>query len=85
VISYQWRGDFASAEVEALHADGSGRAPADHDWKAQVQRQPGLGVPAAVPSWLGSSTWPGTAACTRSSSTPWLPGRCGGTESAPGW
>ena len=38
VISYQWRGDFASAEVEALHAGGSRRAPADHDWKAQVQR-----------------------------------------------
>jgi len=38
VISYQWRGDFASAEVEALHAGGFGRAPADHDWKAQVHR-----------------------------------------------
>jgi hypothetical protein len=38
MISYQWRGDFASAEVEALHADGFGRAPADHDWKAQVQQ-----------------------------------------------
>ena len=38
VISYQWRGDFASAEVEALHADGFGRAPAVHDWKAQVER-----------------------------------------------
>jgi GNAT superfamily N-acetyltransferase len=38
VISYQWRGDFASAEVEALHAEGFGRAPAGHDWKAQVQR-----------------------------------------------
>ncbi|HUZ56902.1 MAG TPA: hypothetical protein VMU94_30830, partial [Streptosporangiaceae bacterium] len=24
VISYQWRGKFASAEVEALHADGFG-------------------------------------------------------------
>ena len=38
MISYQWRGDFASAEVDALHADGFGRAPADHDWKAQVHR-----------------------------------------------
>ena len=38
VIRYQWRGDFASAEVEVLHAEGFGRAPADHDWKAQVQR-----------------------------------------------
>ena len=38
VISYRWRGDFASAEVEVLHAEGFGRAPADHDWKAQAQR-----------------------------------------------
>ena len=38
VISYQWRGDFASAEVEALHAEGFGRAPAGHDWQAQVHR-----------------------------------------------
>ncbi|HEX4061798.1 MAG TPA: GNAT family N-acetyltransferase [Streptosporangiaceae bacterium] len=38
MISYQWRGDFTSAEVEALHADGFGRALTDHDWKAQVQR-----------------------------------------------
>ena len=38
MISYQWRGDFASAEVEALHAGGFGRAAADHDWKAQVQQ-----------------------------------------------
>jgi hypothetical protein len=27
VISYQWRGDFASAEIEALHSDGCGHAP----------------------------------------------------------
>jgi GNAT superfamily N-acetyltransferase len=40
VISYQWRGDFASAEVDALHADGFGRAPADHDTSASAQ--PGL-------------------------------------------
>ncbi len=38
VISYQWRGDFASAEVEALHAGGFGRACGDYDWKAQVER-----------------------------------------------
>jgi hypothetical protein len=25
VISYRWRGDFASAEVEAMHADSFGR------------------------------------------------------------
>jgi len=38
VISYQWRGGFASAEVAALHAGGFGRTPAVHDWKAQVER-----------------------------------------------
>lgn len=38
MITYQWRGDFTSAEVEALHADGFGRVPGDHDWKAQVER-----------------------------------------------
>jgi GNAT superfamily N-acetyltransferase len=38
VISYHWRGDFISAEVEALHARGFGRIPADHDWKAQLER-----------------------------------------------
>jgi GNAT superfamily N-acetyltransferase len=38
VISYQWRGDFESAEVEALHADGFGRAPGDWDWQAQLER-----------------------------------------------
>ena len=38
VISYQWRGDFATAEVETLHADGFGRTPGEHDWKAQLER-----------------------------------------------
>ena len=38
VISYQWRGGFASAEIEALHAEGFGHAPGDHDWTAQVHR-----------------------------------------------
>jgi hypothetical protein len=38
VIIYQWRGDFASAEVEALHTGGFGRARGDYDWKAQVER-----------------------------------------------
>ena len=42
VITHQWRGDFVSAEVEALHADGFGRAPGDYLWKAQVER-PSLG------------------------------------------
>jgi GNAT superfamily N-acetyltransferase len=38
VINYQWRGAFESAEVEALHADGFGRAPGAWDWKAQVEQ-----------------------------------------------
>jgi GNAT superfamily N-acetyltransferase len=36
VISYQWRGDFSNAEVEALHAEGFGHEPADYDWHAQL-------------------------------------------------
>ena len=38
VISYQWRGAFTTAEAEALHAEGFGRARGDRDWKAQVER-----------------------------------------------
>lgn len=38
MISYQWRGDFDRAEIEALHAAGFGHAPGDWDWKAQVER-----------------------------------------------
>jgi ribosomal protein S18 acetylase RimI-like enzyme len=38
VISYQWRGDFDSTEIEALHAEGFGHVPGDWDWKAQVER-----------------------------------------------
>ena len=38
VISYQWRGPFNNAEVEALHAEGFGRDAGDWDWQAQVER-----------------------------------------------
>jgi len=37
VITYQWRGPFNNAEVEALHAEGFGRDPGDWDWQAQVE------------------------------------------------
>ena len=38
-ISYQWRGAFANAEVEALHAEGFGHPPAPWtDWQAQLDR-----------------------------------------------
>jgi GNAT superfamily N-acetyltransferase len=38
VISYLWRGAFANAEVEALHAEGFGHEPASFDWRAQLAR-----------------------------------------------
>ena len=38
-ISYEWRGAFASAEVEALHAAAFDHAAtAEADWHAQVDR-----------------------------------------------
>jgi GNAT superfamily N-acetyltransferase len=36
VISYDWRGPFANAELNALHAEGFGTALRDDDWWAQV-------------------------------------------------
>ncbi|GAB4054104.1 GNAT family N-acetyltransferase [Catellatospora paridis] len=35
-ITYIWRGDFDSAEVEQLHAAGFDREPSGYDWWAQV-------------------------------------------------
>jgi GNAT superfamily N-acetyltransferase len=37
-ISYVWRGEFASAAVGALHAEGFGGGGGDYDWRAQVER-----------------------------------------------
>ncbi len=37
-VSYEWRGHFENAEVNALHAEGFGHAVLDDDWKAQVNR-----------------------------------------------
>jgi len=37
-VTYEWRGDFDSAAVEALHAEGFGHAPVEYDWNAQVER-----------------------------------------------
>lgn len=34
----EWRGEFVSAEVEALHAAGFGHEPTNYDWLAQVQK-----------------------------------------------
>ena len=36
-ISFQWRGDFESAEVEQLHAEGFGHQAQSYDWRAQVE------------------------------------------------
>jgi ribosomal protein S18 acetylase RimI-like enzyme len=37
-IVYEWRGEFDSAEVEALHAEGFGHRVQTYDWKGQVER-----------------------------------------------
>lgn len=38
MITYEWRGPFTNAEVNALHAEGFGHAPSDDDWQEQVRR-----------------------------------------------
>lgn len=35
-ITYHWRGNFDSADVETLHAEGFGHQPVIYDWKSQV-------------------------------------------------
>jgi GNAT superfamily N-acetyltransferase len=37
-ITYDWRGSFENAAVNALHADGFGGRVGDTDWRAQVQQ-----------------------------------------------
>ena len=37
-ITYQWRGDFDNADVNALHAEGFDHRPLDIDWLTQVHR-----------------------------------------------
>ena len=36
--TYEWRGDFNNAEVNALHAEALNHRILDDDWKGQVQR-----------------------------------------------
>ncbi len=36
-VTYQWRGDFDSADVEALHAEGFAHPAKVYDWRAQVE------------------------------------------------
>jgi predicted N-acetyltransferase YhbS len=37
-VSYQWRGGFDDAEVDALHAEGFGHPPTAGDWWARLHR-----------------------------------------------
>ncbi|MCI3928486.1 GNAT family N-acetyltransferase [Streptomyces sp. AN091965] len=37
-ITYEWRGDFDNAAVNALHAEGFGHPVLDLDWLGQVHR-----------------------------------------------
>lgn len=37
-ITYQWKSDFDSAALEALHAEGFEHDPVDYDWKNQVDQ-----------------------------------------------
>ncbi|MFC6881666.1 MULTISPECIES: GNAT family N-acetyltransferase [Actinomadura] len=37
-ITYEWRGDFENADLNALHAEGFDHVPLDIDWHAQVHR-----------------------------------------------
>ncbi|MFE9901080.1 GNAT family N-acetyltransferase [Streptomyces achromogenes] len=38
MITYEWRGDFDNAALNALHADGFGYPVAATDWRARVGR-----------------------------------------------
>jgi GNAT superfamily N-acetyltransferase len=38
VITYEWRGPFANAAVNALHAEGFGHPILEDDWQAQVDQ-----------------------------------------------
>ena len=38
MVEYSWRGPFANADVNALHAEGFGHRVLDDDWNAQVER-----------------------------------------------
>lgn len=38
MITYEWRGRFTSAELNALHAEGFGHRLLDDDWWTQVSR-----------------------------------------------
>jgi GNAT superfamily N-acetyltransferase len=37
-VTYEWRGEFENAELNALHAEGFGHQVLEDDWKGQVER-----------------------------------------------
>ncbi len=37
-LRYEWRGEFANAELNGLHAEGFGHPVLDGDWVMQVER-----------------------------------------------
>ena len=37
-ITYEWRGDFGNAAINALHAEGFGHRRGDVDWRARVHQ-----------------------------------------------
>jgi ribosomal protein S18 acetylase RimI-like enzyme len=37
-FTYEWRGDFGNAELEALHAEGFGHPVTDFDWRVRLER-----------------------------------------------
>ncbi|MFE2872612.1 GNAT family N-acetyltransferase [Embleya sp. NPDC059259] len=37
-VTFEWRGDFDNAAVNALHAEGFEHPPLPIDWRAQLQR-----------------------------------------------
>jgi GNAT superfamily N-acetyltransferase len=37
-VAYEWRGEFSSAELNALHAEGFAHELLDWDWREQVER-----------------------------------------------
>ncbi|WP_405667955.1 GNAT family N-acetyltransferase [Streptomyces sp. NBC_01166] len=37
-ITYEWRGDFDNASLNALHADGFGHPVAQTDWRERLER-----------------------------------------------
>ncbi|WP_329275609.1 GNAT family N-acetyltransferase [Streptomyces sp. NBC_01451] len=36
--TYEWRGDFDNASLNALHAEGFGGPPGTTDWRARLER-----------------------------------------------